>query len=67
MCSIEPLQGLTFPLPLPGQVSRRDRVHGFRFARLLAGYAPPVATFRGPAGAEEDRVRVCGLRLVLQR
>jgi hypothetical protein len=27
--------------------------HGLRFARLTAGCAPPVATFRGPAGAEE--------------
>src|SRR5262249_2881774 len=26
-------------------------IHGLRSARLSAGCAPPVATFRGPAGA----------------
>jgi hypothetical protein len=34
-----------------GQVRIREAYHGFRFVRLSADCASPVATFRGPAGA----------------
>src|SRR5262245_56313677 len=31
--------------------------HGFRFARLLAGFAPPVATIHRPSGARCNLLR----------
>ena len=52
------LSGMTLqiPPPLPGRTCSEPKFHGFRCA-------PPVATTRGPSGAEEGDSRVPKLEL----
>ena len=47
-----PLQPARFLCPAGAELRNESVFHGFRSARLRPGCASPVATLRGPAGAE---------------